>query len=41
MYILSGGVPSGNSVRMWVERNPIYYKSQFAGVAMLVSRMTW
>ena len=29
------------SVRMWVERNPIYYKSQSAGVAMLVSRTTW
>merc|ERR1711874_937211 len=26
------------SGRMWVKRNPIYYRSQSAGVAMLVSR---
>ena len=29
------------SGRMWVKRNPIYYRSQSAGVAMLVSRTTW
>ena len=41
MYFLSGGVPSGNSGKMWAKRNPIYYRSQSAGVAMLVSRTTW